>query len=386
MSTDTNAIGAEVNNVILPMTRLNGESFEVHLEYRDAKAANVELLGVGRKINELLPGVSLLSPLSKPFFDSVSGVAQEVLSTMGTGQVKSAFGDNMSPLGEGIKKLDIPLIAPTGESLGTVHLSLQATPTLARDPIDVFRAKPSDFEIRPGENIRERGLSTAAGKRTFASELRTLPTYQKMVADRSASTASDFCAAGTEVLTQNFGLASFDRLQLLYWAARDAGLPSPSTDSSWYTACFSPTEVEFLNRVLKLSPAYGPEDGGSAFSPSLFWALGCWMLESAGPKCQEHAPDPGGTLRNSLAATVYTSVDSGFIDAGVMGPPRAMPREELLDKLKGKASGFKCRADMLVSKPGSEMPYRLSGTMERQKLRSVQISPAPDGSPECTGN
>lgn len=388
MNSSTGEIDAVVNDgIVFPAVRLDSnDSIRFELFYRDAKSADVDLSSVGKNIAGLVPGSSLLSPLSTPFVSKIGEVSGSIVAAMNTAVSKSAYSNGLSPSGDSNKKIEIELKTPNGTLLGTVLLYLEATPTLARSFVPVFSASEGDYSFRPGEDLSTLATTLAGTKRSYLTELRSRETFLKLIQGKTDLAISEFCKDGRDHLGNQLGLSLMDRSQLLLLALASVGIKDTVSDTAWFYSCFNEAEIVMLGKVRSLAPP--PPKSSIASTPipkAMLYALGCWMRQSEGNDCTSKAPNSEKALQAWFADDVKISIDSGFIDPLLFGETGSLSRQDLIAVLKGSATNFRCFSEgMIVLGKRSDVPFRLLGVVERQRLTALSILPAPHASPSCT--
>ncbi|KMM75841.1 hypothetical protein ACP93_09360 [Xanthomonas sp. NCPPB 1128] len=368
-----------------PLKRLEAnEKIHVEAVYRDTTSAHYDTGAVADAVAGLLPGSSIVSEVAKPAIQRVAELTSATWNGMASQSMDLALREELSPYAADAKTVVIALSGRGGEPFGTLTLSLRATPTLLRTPVDVFQFEPQALLRGPSDSASRLTSQLAGITRSFTSILRGLPSYSELIRAPSNTTVRGFCwAAREELVTQN-GLTLADSTYVTYAVMAEAGFASSDNRVDWFEACFDAGEQSVLaqaNGIVSPPVAQAP---ASVVPPDLLFAFGCWMMDSSGPECADRAPAAEATLAKALHDDLALAIDSSFLATVSLRDPAHVPKGVVIGMLKGSVASFSCfRRGMLVNSPEGK-PFRFQAEYRDDRIGSLAIYPVAEAALSCT--
>lgn len=233
-------------------------------------------------------------------------------------------------------------------------------------------------------------INEVAGiRQSFATTLRSEPSYTQLIRAASSNSVREFCNAARELLNDKNGLTVTDSTYVTYGVLSDAGFWKNRNRYEYFHDCFSSAEITTLYQRNDISP---PGVIVDTLEPTVkintrqhLYAFGCWMTSMSGPSCATNASDPNGILMSILGDNVRLDVDSAFLSTNTLGVRDTISKALVIKLLNNTASSFSCFQQGMLVKSRDSRIFRFEGELLDGKIITIKINPTSDAALLCTG-
>ena len=367
------------------------ERISVAIVYRYSEQANYDPNAIHTSVRKLIPESALVSTMSAPFFQGLTGLTTSILQKANSRSVTVSRQDYLVPYSnvKGPRALTFSLALPNGQKLGMVKASLRASPSILRPTILAVDTNPDNLKRWPNEKVEKIALNIGGVEKNLLREIKGISAFLAMSKNPSATTVRNYCERANETLS-DYGLTRLDQMTLIYRSLLDAGF-SPDkyheTANEWRADCFPKEDRSALTTAIGVTfvAALPPADPivPDKWDNDLKNAVGCWTSTQLEQWCSENAPKASEMVEKAFADQVKIGViDLPGVDLTGMPHGRIWDKASLLTALNGKADSFRCNnPDPILMK--NDIPYTLSVELTKKRISSIQILSAPDAAKNC---
>ena len=377
------------NGISFPLKKLGAnEKIFVALVYRDVTSAQYNTGEIASMFTRLMPGSSLINEANAPLIGSVFELSNATWNAMASETGSNTEREELSPYISGEETATLTIKNRDGELFCTVNLSLHSTFSMLQPAVII---KNFDLQgMKRGSNEMHTNLinEVAGVRQSFATTLRSEPSYTQLIRAASSDSVKQFCDAAREFLINKNGLTVTDSTYVTHGVLSDAGFWKNRNRSEYFHDCFIPAEITTLYEQNDISP---PEVMVDRLEPTVkinamqhLYAFGCWMTSMSGPSCATNASDPNGILMSILGDNVRVDVDSAFLSTNTLGVRDTMSKASVIELLNNTASSFSCFQQGMLVKSKDSRIFRFEGELSDGKIITIKINPTSDAALLCT--